>query len=71
MSTISVNALSLGMIDTKMNQCFDAQEKQAICEEIPANRMATPEEVGDIVYLLLCAPTYLTGQIIGFDGGWF
>ena len=32
--------------------------------------MASAEEVGDFAALLLKASPYMTGQIIGFDGGW-
>ena len=33
-SGIRVNAISCGIIDTDMNQCFDEQEKQMMIEEI-------------------------------------
>lgn len=69
-SGISVNAIACGMIDTSMNACFTPQEIHAICEEIPAGRMASPEETAEFIALLLKAPEYLTGQVIGFDGGW-
>lgn len=69
-SGIAVNALACGMIDTVMNHCFDEGEIRAICEEIPAGRMGTPDEVAEMAYLLTQAPYYLTGQIITMDGGW-
>ena len=69
-SGITVNALACGMIDTKMNACFSPEEIRTICEEIPAGRMGTPEEVAQCVSLLANAPAYLTGQIIAIDGGW-
>lgn len=69
-SGISVNAIACGMIDTKMNACFSEEELQNICCEIPVGRMASCEETADFVTLLLKAPLYLTGQVIGFDGGW-
>lgn len=69
-SGIAVNALACGMIDTDMNACFSAEEIKEICNEIPAGRMASPQETAQMVSLLLQAPTYLTGQIIGFDGAW-
>ena len=70
-SGISVNALAPGMVDTKMNSHLSEADLQALCEEIPAGRIAAPEEVGEMVDLLLQAPGYLTGEIIGFNGGWF
>lgn len=69
-SNIAVNALACGMIDTKMNSCFSEREIRSICDEIPAGRMGTPEEVADTIALLAEAPTYLTGQVITMDGGW-
>jgi 3-oxoacyl-[acyl-carrier protein] reductase len=69
-SGIAVNALACGLIDTTMNQCFSEDERTALCEEIPAGRMGTPEEVADMAVLLCEAPYYLTGQIITIDGGW-
>lgn len=69
-SGISVNAIACGMIDTSMNACFTPEEIQAISEQIPAGRMASPEEAAEFISLLLKAPDYLTGQVIGFDGGW-
>jgi 3-oxoacyl-[acyl-carrier protein] reductase len=70
-SGIAVNALACGLIDTTMNQCFSEDERNALCEEIPAGRMGTPQEVADMTALLCRAPYYLTGQIITIDGGWF
>ncbi len=69
-SGIAVNAIACGMIDTKMNAGFSQEEIQNICREIPIGRMASCEETAELVTLLLKAPEYLTGQVIGFDGGW-
>lgn len=69
-SGIAVNAIACGMIDTKMNACLTQEEIESICLEIPIGRMASPEETAAFITLLLKAPVYMTGQIIGFDGGW-
>ena len=69
-SNIQVNSIACGVIDTDMNRCFSEEERNMIIEEIPADRMGTPEEVGQMVLSLLAAPTYLTGQIITLDGGY-
>lgn len=68
-SNIAVNALACGVVDTDMNRCFSEEERAALAEEIPAGRFATPEEVADALLLLTQMPSYLTGQIIRFDGG--
>ena len=69
-SNIQVNAISCGVIDTAMNHCFSPEEREALREEIPADRFGQPEEVAKLVLQLVQAPTYLTGQVITLDGGW-
>lgn len=69
-SNIQVNAIACGVIDTQMNQCFSKEEREMIIEDIPADRMGLPEEIGTVAYMLATAPEYLTGQIITVDGGY-
>lgn len=68
-SNIQVNALSLGVMDTDMNACFSKEDMDALCEEIPADRLGLPEEAAKMVLYLCEAPSYLTGQVITMDGG--
>lgn len=69
-SNIQVNAVSCGMIDTEMNQCFTDEEKEDIIQEIPVDRMGRPTEVAEMVYAISHMPSYTTGQIFTIDGGW-
>lgn len=69
-SNIQVNAIACGCIDTEMNQCFSEEERQDLMDEIPAGRFGKPEEVAELAYNLASEHSYLTGQIITFDGGW-
>ena len=69
-SNVQVNAVACGAIDTEMNQWLEDAELMALIEEIPANRLGRAEEVADLVYHLANKNEYLTGQIIGLDGGW-
>ncbi|MDF2944199.1 MAG: hypothetical protein K0S01_3057 [Herbinix sp.] len=69
-SNIQVNAVACGAIDTEMNQFLEDAELMQLIEEIPANRLGRAEEVADLVYHLAYKNEYLTGQIIGLDGGW-
>lgn len=69
-SNIPVNAIACGVIDTDMNRIFTEEDRQALSEEIPAGRFAEPEEVGEAVLALAQMPAYVTGQIIGMDGGY-
>ena len=69
-SGIQVNAVACGAIDTEMNQWMDESEFITLVEEIPAGRQGKAEEVADLVYHLGYKNAYLTGQVIGLDGGW-
>lgn len=69
-SHIAVNAISFGVIDTDMNQCFDEAERQALADEIPCGRFASPEEAAAFCCQIAESPEYLTGQVLRFDGGW-
>jgi len=67
---ISVNAIAFGAIDTEMNHHLSQEERIALEDEIPYGRMATPEEAATCLQRVISMPTYLTGEIIKFDGGW-
>lgn len=69
-SGIQVNAIACGAIDTSMNACFTEQERNALADEIPAGRFGRPQEVAELAYDLAEKHTYLTGQVIGLDGGY-
>lgn len=69
-SNIQVNAVACGAIDTQMNQWMEEDELIRLVEGIPAGRLGSAEEVADFVYHLGYKGTYLTGQVIGMDGGW-
>ena len=69
-SGIQVNAVACGAIDTEMNQWMQSEDLIALTDEIPAGRLGRAEEVADLVYHLGYKNSYLTGQVIGLDGGW-
>lgn len=70
-SGIAVNAIAPGVVETAMNQTLSPEDLAALKEEIPADRFATPEEIAETALFLAEAPSYLTGQILGVNGGWF
>ena len=41
-----------------------------IAEDIPLGRIGLPEEVAKTVSLVSPGASYITGQIIGVNGGW-
>ena len=69
-SSIAVNAIACGVVDTDMNAVFSPEDMNELKKEIPADRIGTPEEVAKLVSLVLKAPLYMTGQVITLDGGW-
>lgn len=69
-SNVQVNAVACGAIDTEMNRFLVDEELLQLINEIPASRLGRAEEVADLVYHLAYKNEYLTGQVIGLDGGW-
>lgn len=69
-SGIPVNAIACGVIDTVMNSQLDKTERQELAEEIPAGRFCSPEEIAEMIWQTANTPVYMTGQIIGVDGGY-
>lgn len=69
-SNIQVNAIACGAINTSMNHQLSNEERSAFEEEIPVGRFGSPQEVAALVMHLVDSPSYLTGQIIGLDGGY-
>lgn len=70
-SGITVNAVAPGAVDTDMLSEFDRAEIEALENEIPAGRIATPEEIASLVYFLALPESgYINGQIISPNGGW-
>ncbi|SFJ24490.1 elongation factor P 5-aminopentanone reductase [Thermoflavimicrobium dichotomicum] len=72
-SGITVNAVAPGAIQTPMlEKQLTPGEQEELAEEIPMGRLGMPEEVGSLVrYLCLPEASYITGQIIHINGGWY
>ena len=68
-SNIQVNAVACGVIDTAMNEQLSEEERLSLEIEIPIGRFGTSEEIAHAVFQLAESSSYLTGQIIGVDGG--
>ncbi|KRE83128.1 3-ketoacyl-ACP reductase [Paenibacillus sp. Soil766] len=70
-SGVTVNAVAPGAVQTDMMASFQADEIDAITNEIPVGRLASPHEVASLVYFLALPESgYITGQIISPNGGW-
>jgi len=68
--SITVNAVSPGFIDTDMVQRLPETVQAEYLKIIPAGRLGTAEEVATAV-AFLCQPDagYITGQVLGVNGG--
>ncbi|MDT0594332.1 3-oxoacyl-ACP reductase FabG [Glaciecola petra] len=69
---ITVNVVAPGFIDTDMTRALTDDQKAAIFNDIPANRLGNPEEVAATV-LFLCSDSaaYITGETIHVNGGMY
>lgn len=69
-SLIRVNAIAPGMVGSeRFKKVIEANFKEKI-EDIPFGRLAEPEEIANVcLFLASDLSSYITGQVIGVDGG--
>ena len=71
---IRINAIGPGFIDTNMTTIFGQipGARDLIMAKIPLGRIGAPDEVAAVaLFLASDDSSYVTGQIIHPDGGWF
>ena len=67
---ITVNAIAPGFIGTDMTAAMDDATKEKYAAQIPLGRIGKPEDVANAVAFLASDDAcYITGQILGVDGG--
>ena len=69
LSNIRVNAISPGIIDTRMNEHLNKEDIDVLKEEIPLGKIGKVEDISKCVKWLI-DDEYTTGQIISINGGW-
>lgn len=69
---ITVNAVAPGFIDTDMTRGLPDEQKEALLNQIPLNRLGKPEEIAAAV-AFLASPSagYITGFTLDVNGGMY
>ena len=69
-SGITVNCVAPGVIDTEMNSMYSETDLAELCAATPLGRLGTAAEVaGMVAWLCRRESSFVTGQVIGVDGG--
>jgi 3-oxoacyl-[acyl-carrier protein] reductase len=69
---VTVNAVTPGFIETDMTSALDEKLRAEHMKAIPLSRYGKPEEVANLVSFLASEQAaYITGQIIGINGGMY
>jgi 3-oxoacyl-[acyl-carrier protein] reductase len=67
---VTVNAIAPGFIETDMTGQMKEDWRQEIKRNIPLGRFGTPRDVaGAVAFLASDEAGYITGQVLGVDGG--
>jgi len=67
---IAVNAVAPGFIPTALTNELPGELKDYIISATPMGRMGTPEEIAfAVAFLASDEASYITGQVLGVDGG--
>ncbi len=69
-SGIRVNCITPGVIATNMNSHLSVEDLNSLADETPLCRLGTAEEVAKAIYFLASDDaSFITGQILGVNGG--
>lgn len=69
---IRVNAIAPGVVDTEMGKSIPEENRKAMLTNVPLGRFAEPEEIANVVVFLASdLSSYMTGQTLHVNGGWW
>lgn len=71
-SGITVNCVAPGVIDTDMNSHLRKEDIVKLIDSTPLMRLGLPKDIANLIGFLASEnANFITGQIIGCDGGFF
>jgi 3-oxoacyl-[acyl-carrier protein] reductase len=69
---ITVNVVAPGFIDTDMTKALNEEQRKAISDQVPADRLGEPDEIASTVAFLASNEAgYITGETIHVNGGMY
>lgn len=69
---IRCNGVAPGYINSGMGNATARSVEQAVVRQLPMGRPGTSAEVANVIeFLVSPAASYLTGEIVDVDGGWY
>lgn len=69
---VTVNAVAPGFIATAMTEALSEKVRQELAAQIPLERLGTAEDIANaVVFLAAERSGYITGQVIGVNGGMY
>lgn len=72
LSNITVNTIAPGVIDTDMIRIYSDEEIDMLRQMIPVEKIAHPVEVANMaLFLASDKANYITGQVLGVNGGFY
>ena len=69
---ITVNAVTPGFIETDMTAALSDKVREGLLEQIPLERLGTPDDVANAVFFLVSSMgDYITGHVLSVNGGMY
>ncbi|HVC38228.1 MAG TPA: 3-oxoacyl-ACP reductase FabG [Gammaproteobacteria bacterium] len=67
---ITVNSVAPGFIDTDMTRALSEEQRGAMINQVPLQRLGTPEDIAQaVLFLASPAAAYITGETLHVNGG--